>query len=233
MDPLILRSIVEKIFGTLIRHGLTSLGVWIASKGVGTLETGTINNLTDLVVGTAVIVISFALSYYKSKKAEKTKVELESMKAENKPWEPEHRPSGIPPAALMLFCAFLSSAMVGCAVMHSYDQNSYESAQALKADTLDLIAHAQEPFAGYASRVQALQSKLSAQAAYEHGKGKSNVISATQWDVLVDPNRDLLGKLLVQWEAGQTFSKTYLVEKSQQIADAFDQILKLEGAKQR
>jgi hypothetical protein len=121
---------------------------------------------------------------------------------------------------------------VGCATMSKFDQNSLDSATRIKKASGELIAHATEPAATYKDQITSLQSDLSAQLAYEKGKGAQNEMTYKQWDTLAG-GQHLLGKLLSDWAAGKTYTKTYVTEESSLINDAFDQIINLEGAKIR
>lgn len=237
MNPL-LKQVINRLFGDVVRKGITVFGAWLAAKGLGVLTPDTQSNLADIAIGGICIVGAMVWSYFRSHVKDKQISDLTarifgqfgiSQKSESGSAVDKI----VPMIAVTLFVTFMAAASTGCAVMSHYDQNSYESAQSLKSQSLALIAHAAEPFDAYADQVAALKVKLSAQLAYEQGKGKNNVISATQWGVLVAPDRDLLGRLLADWEARKSFSKAYLLEKTQQISDGFDQILKLEGAKQR
>lgn len=129
-----------------------------------------------------------------------------------------------------LYLAFLGAALCGCAVMTSFDQNSYTAANELKSESMALLAAGTEPAAAHQSDIDALRARLSAQLAYEQGKGKANTISAKQWEILISEEHDLLGKTLKDWEAAP-LREPYLTEKRKQISDAFDTILNLEGAK--
>lgn len=133
---------------------------------------------------------------------------------------------------LCLLSAFMAAALTSCAVMSKFDQNAYDSALSLKSESLALVSNASQPATPYIQEIEALKVKLSAQLAYQQGKGKRNAISAKQWDILVSPEHDLLGYVLKKWPEKE-FSKAYVIEKNQQISDGFDQIIRLEGAKNR
>ena len=68
--------------------------------------------------------------------------------------------------------------------------------------------------------------------AYEYDRGRQlNKFTVAQWDILRDPNRDLVGGFLKMWKAKGSLSATFIAEKKNQIADAFDQIIQLESGK--
>ncbi len=122
--------------------------------------------------------------------------------------------------------------LTSCAnLVSKFDQNSYISASNLKSESLQLISKANETSDSHLSEISDLQSKLSAQLAYEEGKGKPNRISAIQWKLLVSEDKDLLGRFLKEWKNGRQFSKPYIEEKGLQIGHAFDEVIKLESGK--
>lgn len=117
--------------------------------------------------------------------------------------------------------------LMGCATITKFDQNSYNAAQALKEDSLAVVS--QPSPAG----VDNIEVRLSAQVAYETGKGKANRISAAQWKLIANPEGNLLGGWITRYKSGALLSATYNEEKAKQIGLAFDEILKLEGGKLR
>lgn len=126
-------------------------------------------------------------------------------------------------AAMFFLCS--------CASVANRDQNSISTAQELKPMSMALVVRAVEPIDKYKSDVDYLEMRLSAALAYEQGKGKTNIISAKQWEILCSPDHDLLGRLLKNWKEGKKFSPAYLYEKQAQIGAGWDEILRLEGAK--
>jgi hypothetical protein len=236
MNP-ILKSIVTRLLGTVIRHGLSALGLWLAAKGAGTFDANAQSNVAELIIGGICVLVTAGWSYYKSHNNDKKIEGLEKIASAfstlGKQESPPPSINPLPLIAVMFFSAFVAGATTSCAVVGGFDQNSYDSGMALKSESAALIAHAGEPASDYKQQIQALTVKLDAQLAYQNGKGKTNLISAKQWDILISPEHDLLGKLLLDWVEGKNFSDEYLLEKRQQISDAWDQILKLEGAKKR
>ena len=70
--------------------------------------------------------------------------------------------------------------------------------------------------------------------AYEYDRGRQlNQITVAQWDVLRDPNRNLVGGFLKMWKAKGRLSAAFVAEKKRQISDAFDQIIQLESGKRK
>jgi hypothetical protein len=125
-------------------------------------------------------------------------------------------------------CMFLSA----CSLIAHYDQVAYEHATNAKVDTLALMGKATGSYDDHEKEVEALITQLD--KAYEYDRGRSlNKITVAQWDVVRDPNRNLVGGFLKMWKAKGSLSATFIAEKKKQIADAFDQIIRLESGKPR
>ena len=119
-----------------------------------------------------------------------------------------------------------------CSLIAHYDQAAYEHATSTKVDTLALIDKATGSYDDHQKEIDALVIEIN--KAYEYDRGRSlNKLTVTQWDVLRDPNRNLVGGFLKMWKAKGSLSATFIAEKKLQIADAFDQIIALEGGKQK
>jgi hypothetical protein len=111
-----------------------------------------------------------------------------------------------------------------------FSARAYEQTTALKVESLALMEKATEPYTDHAAAVQSLQTEL--RKAREFAEGRpNNQISAQQWQLLIDPKRDLLGGFLRDWETQSSFSDAFVTEKKEQVAKAFDTIIELESGK--
>jgi hypothetical protein len=125
-------------------------------------------------------------------------------------------------------CAFLSA----CALVAPYDRVAYEHATNAKVDTIALMNKATSDYQGHEKEVEALINQLD--KAYEYDRGRQlNQITVAQWDVLRDPNRNLVGGFLKLWKEKGKFGVAFVAEKKKQVGDAFDQIIQLENGKRR
>ena len=125
-------------------------------------------------------------------------------------------------------CALLA----GCTLIARYDRVAYEHATSAKVDTLALMQKATRSYSEHEKEVESLVLELD--KAYEYDRGRQlNKITGAQWDVLRDPDRNLVGGFLKMWKAKETLSATFVAEKKRQVADAFDQIIQLESGKPR
>ena len=126
------------------------------------------------------------------------------------------------------FCVVLA----GCTLIARYDQVAYEHATSAKVDTLALMGKATGSYDDHEKGVEALITQLD--KAYEYDRGRQlNKLTVAQWDILRDPNRDLVGGFLKMWKAKGSLTATFIAEKKKQIGGAFDQIIQLESGKLR
>jgi hypothetical protein len=133
-------------------------------------------------------------------------------------------------------CDFIAIAacfvLAACSLIAPYDRAAYERATNAKVDTLAVMSKATGSYDGHEKEVEALVRQLD--KAYEYDRGRQlNKITIAQWDILRDPNRDLVGGFLKVWKTKGTLSATFVTEKKKQIGDAFDQIIQLESGKLR
>jgi hypothetical protein len=124
----------------------------------------------------------------------------------------------------------LSLLIMSCSSISPYSPRAYEYATSLKVESLSIMNHATEPFENHQADVEELVRKVD--QAYEYANGlPKNEFSAKQWEILKDPDRNLLGGFFKRWENETTLSKGLIDEKKDQIAEAFDIIIGLESKK--
>jgi hypothetical protein len=120
--------------------------------------------------------------------------------------------------------------VTACNTISTYDQAAYEHATSAKVDALALMDKATGNYSDHEKEVVALITELD--KAYEYDRGRPlNKITVAQWDILRDPNRNLVGGFIKMWKAKGSLSSTFIAEKKTQIAEAFDQIIQLESGK--
>jgi hypothetical protein len=118
----------------------------------------------------------------------------------------------------------------GCArlALAPFSETAYHYAITLKVEALALIEQADTPYDSLA--VSALMQRV--EEAYEYARGRpNNTESARQWELLKDPNRNLLGGFVQRWQQQGTLSPVFITEFRGVIADAFDTISGLESGK--
>lgn len=126
--------------------------------------------------------------------------------------------------------SFLIFLLAACSHISRFSPYAYEQSTSLKVESLDLMSKATEPYNDHKDEVEALKIKL--EKAYEYAKGlPKNEISAKQWQILLDPKRNLLGGFLERWENESTLSEAFVREEKGLVSDAFDTIIGLESGK--
>ncbi len=113
-----------------------------------------------------------------------------------------------------------------------FSQQAYLYATELKVESLKLMDQAETPFQENLSRVDKLRTELD--KAYEFAKGRPrNEHSTLQWEILLDPDRNLFGGFLNRWESEGTLRYPFIQESRLLISDAFDTVIGLESGKLR
>lgn len=140
-------------------------------------------------------------------------------------------PTRLPSTAGTVLLGLLLLALSACGpAISEFNARAYEQATSLKVEALALMDAATRPYSEHAEAVQQLKTDL--QKAYEFAKGRpNNEISARQWRILIDAERDLLGGFLADWQEQSSFSSAFVDEKKTQVARAFDTIIELESGK--
>lgn len=147
------------------------------------------------------------------------------------PWP--RRPFSIRALAINTALGLLLLAATACGpTISEFNARAYEQATSLKVEALALMDEATEPYADHAADVRQLETDL--QKAHEFAQGRpNNEISARQWQILLDSERDLLGGFLADWKEKSSFSDAFIKEKKAQVAAAFDTIIELESGKKK
>ncbi|MGD2087418.1 MAG: hypothetical protein PVH61_14635 [Candidatus Aminicenantes bacterium] len=113
-----------------------------------------------------------------------------------------------------------------------FDPIALENATSLKKEALDLMDKANEPYDRHQQEINALETKL--EQAYQYAKEKpKNTHTASQWEILKDPGKNLLGGFIKHWQEKSQLSTTFIEEAKKVIADAFATIIALESGKSK
>lgn len=132
---------------------------------------------------------------------------------------------------VMLVIAAVVALNIGaCSSISTFSQYAYEQAVSLKVESLNLMDKATEEYSANKDIVEDLKTKL--QKSYEYSKGRpKNDISTKQWEILISPDRNLLGGFLKRWESKNTLSRAFIDDAKGLVGDAFDTIIGLESGK--
>ncbi|QQS35827.1 MAG: hypothetical protein IPM56_16535 [Ignavibacteriales bacterium] len=127
----------------------------------------------------------------------------------------------------LLLVSFLS---LECTPVANYSPIAYEQAVTLKVESLEIMELATGEYSANEETVKELKRNLN--IAYEFSKGRlNNEISTKQWEILLDPEKNLLGGFLVRWQNAGSLSEMFISEMKKIVSDAFDTIIGLEGGK--
>lgn len=144
--------------------------------------------------------------------------------------------------SLIVLCATL--ALQGCPTIAPYNQKSYELTTATKAEALTVLDKATEPYKKHVQEIEALQ--LSVEKAYEYANGiPKNQTIVAMWNVIrgkrqnpdtkewTDADNGNLYSTLNNWKTKGAFTRDFVNQYKSQIAKSFDQIIELEGGKNK
>ncbi len=129
------------------------------------------------------------------------------------------------------YCLIILLLTAGCSNLSAvYSEQAYQQAVTLKVESLLLMDKAVEPYSAHAQEVELLTKRL--QIAYQYALGRpNNEITAEMWEILINPEKNLLGGFLARWEERGTLSRVFIEENQKIIADAFNTIIELESGK--
>ncbi len=123
---------------------------------------------------------------------------------------------------------------IACRTMAPYHAASFEKTATLKAKTLVLMEHASEDYSAYTKKADDILVQAETLYAMQKVRDK-NAVSIAQWQKLMQPDpltgQSYLPGFFALWKQKKTLSQTFIKEAKQQVAAAFDEILRLEGAK--
>jgi len=130
-------------------------------------------------------------------------------------------------AILILTLGFVISS---CSSISIFSPEAYKQAVDLKVESINLMSFATMPYTDFEDDIDFLDTELS--KAYEFSKGRpDNEISTKQWEILINPDGNLLGGFLKRWEEEGTLSQMFVTEMQTLVSDAFDTIIGLESGK--
>jgi hypothetical protein len=125
---------------------------------------------------------------------------------------------------------FAGIVLSSCSSVSVFSPEAYQQAVNLKVESLDLMSFATLPYPEFEEEVAFLNTGLD--KAYEYAKGRpNNEFSTQQWEILIDPDGNLLGGFLKRWKEEDTLSSMFVTEMQGLVGDAFDTIIGLESGK--
>jgi hypothetical protein len=128
---------------------------------------------------------------------------------------------------VILLSSFL---FLQCSSIAGYSPIAYEQAVTLKVESLEVMSLAGGEYSGNEEIVNELNRNLN--IAREFSKGRpDNEISTKQWEILLDPEKNLLGGFFKRWKETGTLAEMFIDEMQRIVSDAFDTIIGLESGK--
>ena len=121
--------------------------------------------------------------------------------------------------------------IVSCSSMIAvFDQQAYLNATTLKAEASTLMDQAVEPYIDHSESVKFFMTRID--AAYEYARGiPRNEESAKQWEILKNPEGNLLGGFFKLWKKNGTLMRGDIEAIKKNTLEGFDKIIRLEAAK--
>jgi len=117
-----------------------------------------------------------------------------------------------------------------CTSISVFSPEAYKQAVDLKVESINLMSDATLPYVGFVEEATYLETELT--KAYEFSKGRpDNEISTRQWEILINPDGNLLGGFLKRWEEEEKLSQMFVTEMQMLVSNAFDTIIGLESGK--
>jgi hypothetical protein len=129
-----------------------------------------------------------------------------------------------------IFVVLLLFVLACAPLIGPYSPAAYKYATSLKAETLALMDKATEPYPDNKEKIEGLLVELKKAHEYVNGV-PSNSISAKQWEILINPEGDLVGKFFKRWQKKVILKKVFIDEFKGLVSDAFDEIICLEANK--
>ncbi len=122
--------------------------------------------------------------------------------------------------------------IVSCSTIDVFNQKAYEQSVNLKVEALNIISNANE---SYDANIQTINElKIDCKKAYEYAKGRDkNEDSIKQWEIMIDPESNLLFGFLERWKNKKMLNNQFIIEAKQIISEAFDTIIELESGKKK
>lgn len=118
------------------------------------------------------------------------------------------------------------------ATIANYDPIALDKAVTLKLKSLELVEKAEETYASHEKEIRELMREI--EQAYEYAANiPKNSLTARQWQVLKDPDSNLLGGFFTSWAKNGKLNPVLIREAAGIINQAFTAIIRLETLKNR
>ncbi len=128
-----------------------------------------------------------------------------------------------------LFLSVISVLYLSCSSAN-FSQTALDHAELIKPEALALMDNAADSYNDYKVEVEQLMQKVD--NAYQFAKSReNNDEAAKQWEVLKNPEGNLLGGFMSRWKFQEELSESFINVAKDLVRDAFDEIIELEESK--
>lgn len=138
-------------------------------------------------------------------------------------------------ASTFLFAILLSIPLFtgGCIAskMVPFDSEAFTKGQRIKDAAVELIGMSTNDYSASEGRVSEFQSMIDSQIEMETARGEKNQKTVDMWNLLMNPNENLMGGFLKRWKDKGQLSPTFVNELKPLISRNIDKILSLESKK--
>jgi hypothetical protein len=121
-------------------------------------------------------------------------------------------------------------AMYGCNTIAHFDQTAYNQIVSVEADALAIMDKATEDYSKHEQEVEDFSTRMMKAYLYDKNRPK-NVISDKMWELMIDPESNLLGGFLKRWKSEKKLGKAFVSEAKKLVQENFDRIAQLESTK--
>ncbi|WP_234864124.1 hypothetical protein [Flavihumibacter fluminis] len=134
--------------------------------------------------------------------------------------------------ALILIVILSSACFIqsSCVTTAPYDQYVYKESTSLKVDALKLMDKAEKTYNTQEKEIEKLTDQLDKLYEYELHR-KKNQLRIQMWELLRNPEKNLLGGFLSRWKKEGQLSPGFITEAKIIVGKAFDQLAELESGK--
>jgi hypothetical protein len=137
-------------------------------------------------------------------------------------------------ASLLLINVLVFALSAGCVPLAGYDQQAYENATTLKAETLALMDKSREKNSFSANEAKVDNLVVSLNAAYEYANGvEHNNEAAKNWSDLIGDEEQMILAWVGVWRDCGNVSDDFWESTREQVAEGFDTIICLEANKRQ
>lgn len=117
--------------------------------------------------------------------------------------------------------------------MSPRDDYSLEETESIKIETVELMKRAGKDYSTMSEPVNALKSRINNLMDYERDKGEMNTKTVQMWELLMNPDQNLVGGFLNRWKNEGKLNGVFMKEAIGVVSKNFDKITKLERKKKK